>query len=85
MYLFTNIFANAIQNLTKKEPKALVSGLGIAIPYIVLNGLYMYQSSLILTIFLLIMYQWKNMLDKSIIKRTTQTLVLVSLLHEQGT
>ena len=32
MYLFTNIFANAIQNLTKKKPKALVSKLGTTIP-----------------------------------------------------
>ena len=73
MYLFTVIFANAIQKLDKEKPKALVSGLGTTIPLIVLNGLYMYLSSLILTIFLLTMYRWKNMLDKSILKRTTQT------------
>ena len=35
--------------------------------------MYTYLSNLILTIFLLIMYHSKNMLDKSIIKRTTQT------------
>ena len=75
MYLFTNIFANAIQHLTK--PNVLVSGLGTTIPKNVLKGLHMYLSSLILTIFLMIMYHWKNMLERSIMKRTTLLNVII--------